>query len=866
MRTVVLGMCVAVAGLASAVEVKSTSLAVTLDERAKGAVSRIASRGGYDFSASVKGGSLFTLWLVREDNRLETASVHSHEAKSFAVESVADGARLVYGGFAKAVDKVVCTVASGPDDDKVRWRIAVTPKAGWKLTETYYPSFAVAAELGSSGADDVIVGGTAKGGLIRNPAALPKNKNVFWGRQPGNLVCQFLAFYDDARLLYFAAEDGRGGTKDLCVTRTDEGLKFSWRRFGWDSDGRDFGYDFVLAAREGTAAQPCVWQDAADLYRRWAVKQRWCTAPLRERADLPAWMKDAPAMVRFYRQHFEDPDSVRRWMDGYWKKEYPEMPLVVAMWGWEHRATWCSDYFPCCPSDEAFTALVRDIRQAGGHAFPWPSGYHWTLMQGQQPDGSFAYDDRARFNRIAAPHAVWNRDGKIYDRLPGWLAGGHVACMCPGDPWSMNWWNRDVSLELAKRGCELVQADQVVGGAFPECWATNHPHAPGQGPWKAEVFREQLRTMRETMRTVEKDAVVCFEEPDELFNDLIGIQDYRDCEVLTEWASVFNYVYHEYVPCFQSDLFNRGNRQWLAHCAVDGQIPFFGWPTEEEAAGGGPAMSNGDFERLSADGKSFPGWENPACHHVERETVHGGGVALRMETANITNHQQIARNITLDTGDFRPGRTYRLSMWMKSEKKGRYADACYGLYTPGFKASRANGNMQFPKPEEGWVRRESTFVMPDEANLTLRFMINVGQGENRVWVDDVKLEEIGAGGAAKDAVLSGRGAYHRFMSAWVRLYHGEGRDWLAHGRQVRPPRVWCGTTEYEDHAISGSAKAMVGRPNVHSAAYESLDGRRALVFANATAKPQAVTYEAAAGELRTLKLDPDDLKLVRWGE
>lgn len=844
-------------------ELASRSLKVTVDEAAKGAVSHLVSAGGTDFISPGKATSLFKLQLTREDDFTRRAYVSAEQAKTFQVESTAESLVLRYGEIGEAVKSVTCEIAARGNGNRLTWRIAVRPQSGWRVTETTYPRLQLTEKLGETAEDDCVVGGTTKGGVIANPAAKPKGKSVFFGRQPGSLACQFVSFYDVRRLFYFAAEDGLGGTKDISLDRTADGLLLWSRRFGWDASG-DFGYACVTEVLEGTPEKPCAWQDAADLYRSWASKQRWCAAPLRDRKDLPEWLRAAPAMVRFYRHHFEDVAKIRGWVANYWDKQFKGRPLIAAMWGWEHRNTWCSDYFPCCPSDEAFTSLVKDIRKSGVHAFPWPSGYHWTLMYGERPDGTFEYDDRARFAKIGAPHAIWNADGKIYDRLPGWLKGGHVACMCPGDAWARTWWNRDICLELAKRGCEVIQADQVVGGGVPACWAKNHPHDPGHGPWKIESFREQLRTMRETMRTVEKDAVTAFEEPCEQFNDLIGVQDYRDCNVLMEWASVFNYVYHEYLPCFQSDLYSRTSYQWMAHCAVDGQIPFFGWPSAEECSEKALALENGDFERVLSDGTTFASWEGHAArHHVDREVKHGGESALRLETANITNHIQVARNVTMETSDFKPGVTYRLSFWLKTACKGGLADVSYGAYTPGFSARRVGGMVPFPAANEGWVHRELSFVMPDEDGLTLRLMINAGKGENRIWIDDVRLLEVAADGSTKDVVVRGLGAYHRFMKAWVELYQGEGRDWLAHGRHIRPPKLTCAMEKIKQRAINGKQTVELERPAVHHAAYVSLDGRKALVFANATKARQKVSWQGEGGVKRELELEPKELRLVR---
>ncbi|MCX7064760.1 MAG: DUF6259 domain-containing protein, partial [Proteobacteria bacterium] len=149
--------------------------------------------------------------------------------------------------------------------------------------------------------------------------------------------------------------------------------------------------------------------------------------------DIPAWMKSGPVMVRFTREWLSDPPRIEKWLTGYWKKHFPDAPLITTYWGWEKVGKWVTpDYFPVFPSDEQFTNLVVRARTLGCHAFPWPSGYHWTRMYRKQDDGSFYWDDRKRFDEVARAHAVHDRDGKLYVRTASWLAGGDTATMCPG--------------------------------------------------------------------------------------------------------------------------------------------------------------------------------------------------------------------------------------------------------------------------------------------------------------------------------------------------------------------------------------------------------------------------------------------------
>lgn len=862
MRTAVAAACAAAGAWAcAAATVKSETLTVELAEGAKGAVARLVTAHGAELAPPADTTPLFALKATRADDFLKSVEVSAADAATCAVEPAPGGVRLVYGGFAKdGVRAVVCTVRGA--GAYVRWGISVRMAEGWALEETTYPRLLVAPVLGSDAGDDRFVYGTAKGGVTHRPGA----QGVGWrayAKQPGALAAQFAAVYDDRAGLYFAAEDGAGHCKVLGGERIREGVLVTSRRIGFDAGDVVQAYDLVAGGFEGTPGDPCTWHDAADLHRAWALRQTWAAKPFRARDDVPAWMRDAPAMVRFSRDWLRDPARIRAWMRDYWRKEFPAAPLVMAYWGWEKIDTWITpDYFPVVPDDATFARLVADMKALGGHAFPWPSGYHWTTTYDRRADGSFAWDDRARFARVAAPHAVRNRDGARYVRTPFWLKGGDCACLCGGEAWTRDWWNRDVCLPLAKLGCDMIQADQIVGGAFPPCWAKGHAHAPGEGRWKAQVFLEQLETMRATMRAVQPDAIVCVEEPNEFYNHLVGIQDYRDCESRAdEWASVFNYVYHDYLPCFQSNP-RRGNRLWQAHAAADGQMPFL-LPSDRDAGGARPALANGAFEEVAARGL-FRGWEKVDGYNgvawrgrafVDAETKREGAHALRLEVKPGENAVQVSQNVSLDDGVFRRGGRYRLSAWLKT---GR-ADRPNGVNFCFLGARGGGGSLAFPKPEAGWTRVARDFTIPEGAE-TLRVMLHLA-GDATAWVDALALEEVGADGTAREVVLSGRGAYHAFMKRWIALYRGEGRDWLAHGRQVKPPRLVCGTRPQTETPRGGKPRTYA-RPVAFCNAYEAADGRRAVVVANATGEEQVVALDEK-GTRRVLRLAADEIRLLK---
>lgn len=849
---------------ACGVELRGGAVSLALGRAEKGSVVSLRTPEGIELAAGAAGAPrLFTLTVSRRaEVPGDKVYVSGGEARAFSVaeEEVAGGGRravLTYEGVGEAAARVVCTVRTGPGDPEARWGIRVELNEGWVLEGVNYPCVTLAAPLGTGVDDDALVVGASKGGVFRKPGAMKAGQIVSVG-QPGNMAAQFGCYYDDRAGFYTAAYDAEGHPKDLMVSRTAAGVEFSWFRPCF-AEGRDEqGYEVVTSTFGGTGGAPAGWRDAADRYKAWALGQAWCAVPFARREDVPGWLKEGPAMVRFGRHWLAEPERIEAWLEGFWKRHFPEAPLITAYWGWEKRGEWVTpDYFPVFPSDERFAALVAKSRAMGCHAFPWPSGYHWTLTYNKQADGSFEWDDRERFEKVARGHAVHSRDGSLYIRTPSWLKGGNTACLCGGAPWTIRWWNEEICVPLARLGCEMVQLDQVVGGNWPACYAGWHGHPKGRGRWMTEAFAGQMRSMLEAMRRVEPGAVVCFEEPNEWFNHLVGLQDYRDCEAPREWASVFNYLYHEFLPPFQSNP--RGNdRVMNAYCLADGQMPHL-VPMSRDL--GGELLVNGGFEAAGTGGNALRGWEQVRGYQgqawtglaaADMEERHGGASSLRLENAGEGETVQVSQNVAADGVNLGGGGRYRLSAWLKTGHMAQANSVNFGVFAPGLKSVGQGGRLEFPEAGAGWRRVSAEFTVPAGAEM-LRIMCHVG-GAAKVWVDDVTLEALAADGTAREVRAEGLSGDARFMREWVRLYHGEGRPWLMHGRLLHPPRLACATVTYRERAT----------PAVFHNAFRAPDGEEAVVLANATHEAQEVALFWRGGR-QALTLEAGGVRLVRAG-
>ena len=842
------------------VVVQNQRLTMALSKAHRGAItSLIDTASGRELVASQRHPRLFRLVFSRADDpQRERIDVSSTQADSVQFDVTSATTRVQLDNLAGARVDVTCSVSADDADGLVRWRLSAEYPDALVLEEVQFPFIVLRCPVQEGAGDDAVVLGRTKGGVHHGVSAWKPNTRLS-ARQPGSLAAQFACYYDAAGGVLTACLDASGYPKTFECRRVAEGLEMDWDHHCFAPGSFEMDYEVALTSfNSPDAGRSTNWRDGADIYKQWAQKQPWCARTFAQRDDVPDWLKSGPAMVRFGRSWLGQPELIRRWLTEYWAKHFPDPPhLITAYWGWEKVASWVTpDYFPVYPSDEEFSGLVAANRQLDCHAFPWPSGYHYTVTYGKREDGSFTWDDRERFARTAEAHAARTRDGSLYLRRASWLQGGDNASMCPGDPWTLDWLN-DIGVGLVRRGADMVQVDQVVGGAFPWCYSPSHGHPPGPGLWMTQVFRRQLVTMLDKLRAIDPEAVVCFEEPNEHFIQQAAIQDYRDWEVLrwagtsVEPASVFNYLYHEYLPTFQSNP-RAGDKLMYAYCLVNGQLPHM---VPSKLVGAGPALFNGGFEDWA--GQAPTGWDkvdgykgqvwHGKCFH-DADVAHEGRASLRLQNTSDDEVVQVSQNVPVG-GQFHVGGKYRVSVRIRSSSLAKDNALMLGTFTSQMRHT-GGGTIGIPRDTaQEWVTGEATLSVPEGSNL-LRLMLHL-EGPGTVWLDDMAMEQILPDGTRKPVARAETPPDHALIARWVDLFHGRGRPYLQHGRMLHPPGLEVDSVE------------RLGRqfPAILHNAFRAPDGSEALVAVNVTDEPReaALTWR---GRREKLSMAPWEIRLT----
>ncbi len=540
--------------------------------------------------------SLFTLVIEKEDGSQQTIdSAAAGRSTAELLDSPAGKkAVLRYEQFPGQDLSAEVTVLCQDSDPLTLWSITVENRRGRRLATVRFPQVTAVPAIGQAD-DDCLVLPALPGALMQNPAANWRNGQSVRLAYPGNLSAQFMTYQDRTAGVYLASMDSAGHPLSLAVAKQAEGFRL-WHEFTpvieaarpsaapsvrWESP-----YPVALGVTQGT------WCDSADQYKRWAVRQPWCARRLADRDDIPAWWKAGPAVhvceVRtydnqrtcngsFYPKLVEHMRALRAKIDG---------PVVAMLAGWENHRRWTAgEYFPIFDAEDA-RRVIGQLRDEGFRPFFYLSGLCYTYENegrdgGQIPSASQYQDAYAVDRKTGQP-----RPFTLNESNPSGQWKRHSYSFCPSVPQAGEFFNSVVDQAHAL-GVDVLQMDQTVSGAGPECWSTHHGHAPGVGLYQSRAFWDLLDAMRRRGKKLSPEFILLHEEPHEqLLQHLDGfhVREYKEKFWYRGYPGavgipLFSYLYHEYAIGYGGDSAgvskdnNRANVRAHAVNLVTGRTP-----------------------------------------------------------------------------------------------------------------------------------------------------------------------------------------------------------------------------------------------------------------------------------------------------
>jgi hypothetical protein len=382
-----------------------------------------------------------------------------------------------------------------------------------------------------------------QGVLIQDPRSTiftnPETKSRLYGSYPGTWSMQFIAYgAHGGPGLYLATHDPASQTKRFVMEGQPDGSAAFFVENLLRNPAQPDGvpYPAVVGTYEGT------WFDAARIYRRWALKQRWCSRGKVRDGAAPGWLQRTPAWIwNRGRVSSVVPQAIGL-------SDYLGMPVALDWYWWHGNPydTMLPEYLPPRDGERAFRSGIEDLHRNGLRAIVYINGRVCDLQSKDWRPGE----------------AVLGEDGQPRTETYCKYTQAPLGVMCP----SSDYWRsrlRDITLELVDYGLDGVYLDQIASAPPRLCFSDGHGHHPGGASAWTDGYRELLRDIREEVEDRNPEAMLCSEGCCEAYMDLLDAfltlsPSYERMGLLRiygdSWQIIpmFNSVYHEYVVTFGS--------------------------------------------------------------------------------------------------------------------------------------------------------------------------------------------------------------------------------------------------------------------------------------------------------------------------
>lgn len=588
--------------------------------------------GGQEFIISVPS---HPVWRIQYRRGAALYQYSSHDARRPVMRRVLNGAEQTLTMIFRRVGgldlTVTATVRTSEREPGSRWGLTIENRAGLELVDVQYPFIVTRFDLKGS-----LLLPTYAGRLIDAPApeSLEPDAAETWqfsmengnsAHYPGGCFAQFMAYYNRAAGLYLACEDSEARVKLIKAVYCEPGLRLGLTHVGdWPRRGtRTLEYPIVFRCFTGD------WYDAADLYRAWALRQKWAT-PLHQRRDLPAWLLDSPAYIALRLQGeldigpvfpikaFQPCTRSLPLLDRLARRL--RAPLAVILMAWERGGPWVyPDCFPPVGGDAALKRFCRAARRRGWRVGSYCNGSRWVIRHfwNDYDGSSFFCKNRGEQSVCRTPSGdAWQES---WDRK--WRPS--YAC-CLGESRTRRTARKFVE-RLLGWGMESIQFfDQNMGAATFPCFSSDHSHPAVPGRWMAEAMRAVMRDFQTASRAV--PALNVIHSTEAPCNETC-LPLFQQCDVRVippghvsnyDFLPLYHYLYHECI-ILQGGMGMGPEPQHLttrnACNAVLGEIP-------------GAVMTD-DGSLLNRDTGNWAPWQPPVGSQADAVTLLRQALALR---------------------------------------------------------------------------------------------------------------------------------------------------------------------------------------------------------------------------------------------
>ncbi len=387
---------------------------------------------------------------------------------------------LTWGDFASLNNKQFrITVLIKLDEDQFlsSWKIMVQGLSGEPIHEVVFPDIKGLKDLGEENlAVPFWMGQQLKLPRKHLVAMQGAEKKYEWD-YPGQLSMQCLSLYKAEKGGFYAAcNDTLAYRKSFSVSLDSLNfLNFQMHNFpALDPESGAYTppYEAIIGSFKGD------WITVAEMYRDWAIRQKWCAESRFKNHLNPGWLDSTALWIwnRGESKYVLGPASDL--------KQRLDLPVNV-FWHWWHGCAYdvgFPEYFPPREGEESFIAAVSGARQKGIRSIVYMNVLQWGTST-----ESWTEDNAARY-------AVRDINGALRSHVYNLFTGKSLTNMCIATPF---WKDKYASLgrkAIQGYGLNGIYMDQACLSRM--CYDRNHPHDTGGGNYWVDHFGQLTALIR----------------------------------------------------------------------------------------------------------------------------------------------------------------------------------------------------------------------------------------------------------------------------------------------------------------------------------------------------------------------------------
>lgn len=284
---------------------------------------------------------------------------------------------------------------------------------------------------------------------------------------------QFLAFYGGGRALYVGTHDPQANHKVFSAKADGDGATFTCAN--WPGLAKKGGGEYRVPYEAAIGVVDGGWYEAAQEYRKFALKAPWSKAGPVSKRPIPQWLKDTDLWLRVEFDYAGIADACKR------AREYFDVPTALHWYKWHEIPydTLYPDYFPTRPG---FAEGVKALQAQGFHVMPY--------INGRIVDPNSNGWNEEGLSKSAARQ----ENGEPYTEVYGSKVPLNSMC-----PYTTAWQDKVASLTdrlTHECGVDGVYIDQIGCAWAYRCYDKSHGHPLGGGHFWVDGYRKLLDKAR----------------------------------------------------------------------------------------------------------------------------------------------------------------------------------------------------------------------------------------------------------------------------------------------------------------------------------------------------------------------------------